>query len=386
VRKRLLIAAGLLLAELVGLIVWRASWPREPLFEGRRLSSWLNHHVASSSAKPPYGSPGWQKADEALRHIGTNAIPTLLRMIRAKDPPPLVLKLIEFQRYRWTRINYRYAYTRHEEAEYAFRMLGTNGASAIQELIKIYEEATSPASKICAAQALGSIGPAARPAVPVLLRNFTDTNAKVRSSAVSSIISIGGEPNLLVPAFTMALNDPDVGVRWNALSGLSRFGGKARPAVSEILKMRNDTGLVGSSPIQEQVESTLWQIAPEKVGKPFVVEQVTPMISNGVTTEALKLMFLGNRKTLIAAGKAIPAVAQYWNSDPRPRLTLYRGIDGQDQNDHPLGAFEVMDLSPDNCNVSTLCIIAEGQITLCARDNTRHLFLEIRRAEKEAVK
>ena len=69
-RRRLLIAAVLLLAGLVGLIAWQASGPREPLFEGRRLTSWLDHHVASSGANPPYGSPGWKKADEALRRIG----------------------------------------------------------------------------------------------------------------------------------------------------------------------------------------------------------------------------------------------------------------------------------------------------------------------------
>ena len=127
-RRRLLIATGLLLAGVAGLIIWQASGPREPVFEGRTLTSWLDHHVADSSAKPPYGSPGWKKADEALRRIGTNAIPTLLTIVRAKDPPPVALKLIEFAaRHRWTRINYRYAWRRHEEAEYAFRVLGTNG-------------------------------------------------------------------------------------------------------------------------------------------------------------------------------------------------------------------------------------------------------------------
>jgi len=37
-------------------------------------------------------------------------------------------------------------------------------------------------------------------------------------------------------------------------------------------------------------------------------------------------------------------------------------------------------------NVSTLCVIADGRIILCARDNTRNLFLEIRRVDNEAVK
>src|SRR5258708_21110164 len=139
--KRFGILIGFLLASVLGVFVWRASGPREPVFGGRTLTSWLERHVPSTSADPPYDSPGWKKADEALRTIGTNAIPTLLQMIRAKDPPPVVLKLLQAAgRYRWTRINYRYAYWRNEEAEYAFQVLGTNAASAVPELIKMYEE------------------------------------------------------------------------------------------------------------------------------------------------------------------------------------------------------------------------------------------------------
>src|SRR5260221_5529956 len=109
--KRLRIVIGLLLASVFGLLVWQALGPPEPVFEGRTLSSWLERHTPTSAGDPPYDSPGWKKADEALRGIGTNAIPTLLKMIRAKDPPPVVLKLLQAAgRYRWTRINYRYAY------------------------------------------------------------------------------------------------------------------------------------------------------------------------------------------------------------------------------------------------------------------------------------
>ena len=74
--KPLRILTSLLLIAVVGWLAWRASGPREPVFEARTLTSWLDHHVASSAASPPYGSPGWKKADEVLRSIGTNAIPT----------------------------------------------------------------------------------------------------------------------------------------------------------------------------------------------------------------------------------------------------------------------------------------------------------------------
>jgi hypothetical protein len=383
-RWRVLI--GLFLASVLAWVVWRASGPREPVFKGRTLTSWLDHHVPTSSANPPYNSPGWHRADEALRAVGSNAVPTLLEMIRAKDPPPWRLKLLQFAgRYRWTRINYSYAFSLHEEAEYAFEVLGTNAVSAVPELIKLYEEDVLPSSS--AARALGHIGRGAKPALPNLIRRFTHTNSNVRFCAVSAVMYIGGEPSVVVPALTSALQDPSVDVRWNALVGLSGFGTRARPAVPEILKMVDDPGMVGSSPITTQVETTLWRVAPEKVGKPLVVENATPIVTNGMTAQALKLVFYGKRQALIPEGRPVPIVAQYWSSDPRPKLTLYRGASGSEDTDHFLGEFEVLDLpASDSLNVSTLCVIADGQIVLCARDNRRDVFLGIRRVEKAAVK
>ena len=71
--RRLYIVVALL--GVFGLLLWQASGPREPTYEGRTLSSWLDYHVPSSAAQPPYNSPGWHKAEEALRAIGTNGIP-----------------------------------------------------------------------------------------------------------------------------------------------------------------------------------------------------------------------------------------------------------------------------------------------------------------------
>ena len=389
-KRRVGTAIGLLLTAVLAWIVWQTSGPREPVFEGRTLSSWLERHVPTSAADPPYNSPGWRKADEALRRIGTNAIPTLLEMISARDRPPFVRKLMEFARRRgWTHWSYRYAMSRHEEAEYAFQVLGANAVSAVPELIRIYEANLSPSSQRCAALALGHIGHDAQAAIPVLIRDFTHSNANVRFYAVSAVMHIGGKPEVVLPALVGALKDPDINVRWNALVGLSNFGGRARPAVPEILRRLDDPGMIGTSPIREQVETALWRIAPEKVGKPLIVEDATPIITNGATTEALQVAFKGEQRTLIPAGAALPVVRQFWNSDPRPRLALYRGAGGPEGNAQFLGQFEVMDLpgaATDNLNVSTLCVIADGQIVLCARDNNRNLFLEIRRVENGAAK
>src|SRR6266851_1788528 len=52
---------------------------REPSYQGRSLSQWLEVTGQFS----PEGTP----VDEAIRHIGTNALPCLFRWIRGKPPP-----------------------------------------------------------------------------------------------------------------------------------------------------------------------------------------------------------------------------------------------------------------------------------------------------------
>src|ERR1041385_620862 len=278
--RRLCIVAVLLVTGVFGLLLWQASGRREPTYEGRTLANWLDHHVPSSAARPPYNSPGWHKAEEALHAIGTNGIPTLLEMIGAKEPSPMIQKFLRTAgRYRWSRITHRSAMERNEEAEYAFRVLNTNAVSAVPDLIRIYKASVSPSSQMCTAMALGHIGRGAQVALPALLPQFNHTNADVRFYAVSAVMRIGGDPTVVMPALTSALKDSSVNVRWNALVGLENFGARARPTVPEILKMLNDPGMVGSTSITQAVQTALWRIAPEKVGKPLVVEEAASMIT-----------------------------------------------------------------------------------------------------------
>jgi hypothetical protein len=80
-RKRVQIAVAVLLAAIAGLAVWQGlrSPEREPVYQGKRLSSWLIASVTN-------GTPEAQaQAYAAVRQVGPNALPTLLRMLRAKD-------------------------------------------------------------------------------------------------------------------------------------------------------------------------------------------------------------------------------------------------------------------------------------------------------------
>ena len=102
-RKRVHIALAVLLVALGGVIGWQVLSLREPVCEGKRLSFWLRSY--SSDGDSPV-------ADEALRTIGTNAIPALLAMLQAKDST-LKMKLVALG------LRYTPAETCHMRAEKA---------------------------------------------------------------------------------------------------------------------------------------------------------------------------------------------------------------------------------------------------------------------------
>src|SRR5882762_6938554 len=90
-RKRFRIAFAILaVVALAGSVreVWKPREP-EPVFQGTPLSVWLTGLDEGSNGP----RPDFRAAREAVRQIGTNAIPALLRMFRAKDSA-LTLKLI----------------------------------------------------------------------------------------------------------------------------------------------------------------------------------------------------------------------------------------------------------------------------------------------------
>jgi len=80
------IVFAIVLLVLLGGLAWEVLRPREKMYEGRPLSYWLKRQ---EDAKYGLVTPEKQKlreqADETIRQIGTNALPELLRMLRARD-------------------------------------------------------------------------------------------------------------------------------------------------------------------------------------------------------------------------------------------------------------------------------------------------------------
>ena len=88
-RKRVQVALAFVLVATAGVIVWQGLREREPVYQGKPLSVWLQRYNTHGSFIGLRPEP---MADEAVRQIGTNAIPTLLHMLRAHDSKYLMLR------------------------------------------------------------------------------------------------------------------------------------------------------------------------------------------------------------------------------------------------------------------------------------------------------
>ena len=226
-RKRVHIALGVVLVMLAGVIAWQVLREREPVYQGKRLSSWLKAH----------GGQGWQRnADEAVRQAGTNAIPTLLRMLCAKDSP-LKAKFMDLaERQHIIKVQYTSAIFWNRAAEHGFEVLGAKAQSAVPALIEIADQKIPSTSQINAITALGLIGPSSKEAVPSLLRWATNADVYVRSSAIHALGAIHAEPDRVVPVLINGLHDSDSRVQVRAVMALEKFGPNVKIAAPTLVE------------------------------------------------------------------------------------------------------------------------------------------------------
>jgi hypothetical protein len=240
-RKRVYIALAVLLVILAGVSAWQGLSLREPLYQGKPLSSWLQAYRLHGLA----GVETWQvrteqqMADEAVRKAGTNALPTLLRMLRANDSA-LKVKLMRLaQRQHFVRVKYTPAEELNYQASCAFGVLRGKGQSAVPALMEIADKNISHDSQWYAITALAFVGMSAKEVIPSLSRWATDADSRVRLYAVNALGEIRAEPDRVVPVLTKALRDLDSGVQTDAAVALGKFGSNAKLAAPALVGLLN---------------------------------------------------------------------------------------------------------------------------------------------------
>jgi hypothetical protein len=293
--RRLLLAlltVGLFVA--LTALVWHG--PTEPRYQGIPLSEWLK-------AYRPIGgrASGSQQAADAVRHIGTNALPLLLSWIEHLQNPPF-----------WKARLLNYAWkpgspgreilletiakgdVRAMRAAWGFEILGEAAAPGIPDLVRVANEG-KPGSSPVATAALAYLGKDALLPMLALMTNtssvvryqakqsasqmeYLGTNARpgvvllidylrdpaIATSAAEVLGWLQLESDITVPALAECCthsSKPDL--RRAAAFSLMMFGASARPAVPELLKMLADP----SVNCRNMATNALQRIAPEVLQK-----------------------------------------------------------------------------------------------------------------------
>ena len=271
-RRRWLIA--LVAAALFCGTAWLLLPTREPRYRGQPLSHWL--YAADDGLGFVMSGPTWgpgsslslsshmplplaenrltEDSKKAIEAAGTDAIPTLLRMLRANDSN-LKLRLLKLaQKQHYIKIKSTPALYLNFRAREGFALLASKASNAVPALIKICDENISSASHLFALGSLGWIGPAASNAIPALLRGLNSTNAldpgiyfwglkptdADRVTALWSLGMIHQRPDLVIPALFKAMQDPDASIHQQAVEALKAYGPEARAAVEPWMPIAKD--------------------------------------------------------------------------------------------------------------------------------------------------
>jgi hypothetical protein len=161
--RKLLIFGGFILTVALGGLLFMASAPKEPAYDGKKLSAWLDELVALNNSNR---GGALNTPTKAVVAIGTNALPWLLKELRA-DGNRLhwrcnqLLNKQSVIKYRFPDVN-----SRLRRAAFGFQVLGGLAEPAIPDLLKLVE--VSPGY---VPGALVGIGPLAMPALSQCLTN-----------------------------------------------------------------------------------------------------------------------------------------------------------------------------------------------------------------------
>jgi hypothetical protein len=219
----LLVVCGLLAAALYPVFCR----PREPSYQGRSLSKWMD--IVCNQAHPEKG-----KADEAIRQIGTNATPVLIRWIQ-EQPPAWKLALYANAEWLRSRVGIDLTFVPREVrhgayAVYCFSILGPEARGAIPHLTALLNGKSGIGPACGAAAVMPHLGEEALPALEFILTNRPPTRNQGPSTRLVFLLnlaSLGPSAAYAAPVITQCLQDPDPSLRLAATNALRNIAPEA---------------------------------------------------------------------------------------------------------------------------------------------------------------
>ena len=190
-------AVSALLVIGVALLVQRPRrLPPEPSYGGHTITEWVMCNPLALTAPPRS-----REARDAIRHIGTNALPCLVAWLKASPPYDPFKQAayavsrgfpdaLGFKQIRdWSESDMIALH--FEIAPVAFKVIGASGAPAIPELEKLASDSQGKRSAYFATCILADIGPQA---VPALERIASNPQCSMQHEAARLLIQIRSQP------------------------------------------------------------------------------------------------------------------------------------------------------------------------------------------------
>ena len=189
----------------------------------------------------------------------------------------------------------------------AIGKLGPDAANAVTVLKDALTDRNTVEVRRRAAEALSSIGPKAKPALPELIILLKDPNPSVRAAAAEAVGKFEGVGKEVVPSLVDVLDDPNPIVRINAINSLSSFGNDAHSALPQLIDGLNDPDRA----IRKTIINTLGRLGKE--AKPAAQGLSQLLQASDTDTSLAALIALGQIGS--EATVAVPEVGKALTSE-----------------------------------------------------------------------
>jgi hypothetical protein len=227
----------------------------DPVYEGKRLSAW-------TADLDGYAGPKMEGAQEAIRHIGTNALPYIIQLLQTKNAPFKARVNQWLSKQSWIKFRHTTPETLRSRGLFACEALGTNARPAIPALTALVYD---PSLSRHAASVLTGFG---SEVIPILTNAAAHSDARVRWGAIAPLARLNDQST--VPLLLQCLKDPDYNVRGFATVNLGYVAKDPDVAIPALLGSLQDTNFFVRSAAAYRLE--LWTKYPQaKAAIPLLI-------------------------------------------------------------------------------------------------------------------
>jgi hypothetical protein len=235
----------------------------DPSYRGHRLSYWLE---CSQSAIEAHNDQELAKAQEAIRGIGTNALPLLHKMMLAGQRTKFELTVDKYM----AKLPFMNLQLSRSEARRSLsRRLAFQGHLALRSetqrdipfFCRILTNSASMFERVDAAGTLGLISrDSPNSSANALLAGAKDDYGHVRWTALKALRETHPDGHLVIPGLIEALDNPLQAARYEAEMALGNYGPEAKAAMprqnSWIRSFGNDSAVL-SRPCRNRLPQAL---------------------------------------------------------------------------------------------------------------------------------